>query len=121
LDACQGRPIIDWEAFTDIVRDELLTVSRVCRRQLVVPDWPECCQAIRRIFEEVAPDHHGANANSIPILRDADPEKCGVPLCSVDGQRFKIGDVDVYHSIQSVSKPLTYAHALARDGEASPA
>lgn len=38
-------------------------------------------------------------------------------MCSVDGQRFRLGDVDVYHSIQSVSKPLTYAFALSREGE----
>ena len=116
LQAQQQRPI-DREAFTDIVRDELLTVSRILRRQLVVPDWPEFCQAIRRIYDEVAPDRSGANANYIPILRDADPEKWGVALCSVDGQRFCLGDVDVYHSIQSVSKPLTYAYALSKEGE----
>ena len=37
-------------------------------------------------------------------------------VCTVDGQRLALGDVDVYHSIQSVSKPLTYAYALAREG-----
>jgi len=60
----------------------------------------------------VEPDHGGHNADYIPILRDADSEKWGVAVCTVDGQRLQLGDVDVYHSIQSVSKPLTYAFAL---------
>ena len=29
---------------------------------------------------------------------------------------MRLGDVDVYHSIQSVSKPLNYAHALVLEG-----
>ena len=58
-----------------------------------------------------------SNADYIPILRDADPERWGVAICSVDGQRLAIGDVDVYHSIQSVSKPITYAYALNREGD----
>jgi len=53
------------------------------------------------------------NADYIPILRDADPERWGVAVCTVDGQRMGLGDVDVYHSIQSVSKPLTFAFALS--------
>jgi len=112
-----GDAPIDRQAFEAIVSDELLTISRIFRHQLIIPDWQDFCQAITLIYNEVAADRSGANADYIPMLRDADPEKWGVALCTVDGQRFSVGDVDVYHSIQSVSKPLTYAFALAREGE----
>ena len=117
LDALGDAPI-DRTTFETLVSEELLTVSRIFRHQLIVPDWQDFCRAITLVFDDVAADRSGANADYIPILRDADPEKWGVAICSVDGQRFCLGDVDIYHSIQSVSKPITYAFALSREGEA---
>jgi len=103
-------------AFAALVGDELLMLSRTLRRQLVIPDWQDFCADIRTVYQHVAEDRSGRNADYIPILRDADSEKWGVAICTVDGQRMGLGDVDVYHSIQSVSKPLTYAHALDHEG-----
>ena len=36
----------------------------------------------------------------------------GVSVCTIDGQRFSIGDVNIPFTIQSCSKPLTYGIAL---------
>ena len=111
-----GDGPIDAAAFRAIAGPELLLLNRILRRQLVIPDWPGFSRALALIHDRVAADPSGSNADYIPILRDADPEKWGVAVCSVDGQRFERGDVHVHHSIQSVSKPLTYAHALEREG-----
>jgi len=113
-----GEQRISFEDFAALVSDELLMVSRAFQHQLVIPDWQEFCTDIETVYRHVAPDTSGRNADYIPILRDADPEKWGVAFCTVDGQRMGLGDVDVYHSIQSVSKPLTYAYALEREGAA---
>lgn len=111
------RPI-DMEAFQALIADEALMLKRAFLRELVIPEWQDFCADIQTIYDTVAPDRSGANADYIPILRDADPEPWGVAVCSVDGQRLAIGDVDLYHSIQSVSKPITYAYALATEGVA---
>lgn len=111
-----GDQPIDGETFTDLIAAEAMMLKRAFLRELVIPDWQEFCSDIQTIYNAVASDRSGANADYIPILRDADPEPWGVAICSVDGQRLAIGDVDLYHSIQSVSKPLTYAHALASEG-----
>ncbi len=111
-----GDRRIGVEEFADLIGEELLMVHRCLTRQLVIPDWLEFSSDIQVLYDHVAPDRSGHNADYIPLLRDADPEKWGVALCSVDGQRMAIGDVEVYHSIQSVSKPLTYAYALEREG-----
>jgi glutaminase len=107
---------IDLEAFHALIAAEALMVKRAFKRELVIPEWQEFCSDLHAIYQAVAPDRSGANADYIPILRDADPEPWGVAVCSVDGQRMALGDVDLYHSIQSVSKPITYAYALAREG-----
>lgn len=111
-----GDQPIDLETFTDLIGAEAMMLKRAFRCELVIPEWQEFCSDIQTIYNVIAPDRSGANADYIPILRDADPEPWGVAVCSVDGQRLAIGDVDLYHSIQSVSKPLTYAHALTREG-----
>jgi glutaminase len=111
-----GKQQVDFAGFSTLVGEELLMLSRAFKRQLVIPDWQEFCTDIETVFKHVAPDRSGSNADYIPILRDADSEKWGVAICTVDGQRMGLGDVDVYHSIQSVSKPLTYAHALDHEG-----
>ena len=111
-----GEQPIDFDHFATIVGGELLMLSRTFNRQLVIPDWQEFCTDIETVYRHVAPDRSGSNADYIPILRDADSDKWGVAVCSVDGQYMGLGDVDVYHSIQSVSKPITYAHALDREG-----
>ena len=37
-----------------------------------------------------------------------DPDKWGMSVCTVDGQRFNLGDVNDPFTIQSCSKPFTY-------------
>jgi glutaminase len=102
-----GEQRIDFDHFAALVGDELLMLSKTFNRQLEIPDWQEFCTDIETVYRHLVPDRSGRNADYIPILRDADSEKWGVAICTVDGQRLGIGDVDVYHSIQSVSKPLT--------------
>lgn len=48
----------------------------------------------------------------IPQLSRVNPDYWGVSVCTIDGQRFSIGDCNVPFTLQSCSKPLTYAIAL---------
>lgn len=46
-----------------------------------------------------------------------DPSNWALSICTVDGQRFSLGNFKEYFTIQSVSKPFTYATALDHLGE----
>lgn len=48
----------------------------------------------------------------IPQLARVNSDFWGVSVCTIDGQRFSIGDSNVPFTLQSCSKPLTYAIAL---------
>ena len=43
-------------------------------------------------------------------------EKWGISICTVDGQRFSIGDVHDKFTVQSTSKPITYSLTLEELG-----
>ncbi|KAG7158507.1 Glutaminase liver isoform-like [Homarus americanus] len=48
-------------------------------------------------------------AQYIPQLARSNPQHWAVSICTVDGQRYSMGDVNVPFTLQSCSKPLTYA------------
>jgi len=58
----------------------------------------------------------GAVADYIPELAAADPDRFGICIATVDGTVYTAGDADVEFTIQSMSKPFTYALALADQG-----
>lgn len=51
----------------------------------------------------------GEVADYIPALAAADPEAFGIAIVGTRGATFAVGDAEVAFSIQSVSKPFTFA------------
>ncbi|MBY6366316.1 glutaminase A [Rhodococcoides corynebacterioides] len=76
---------------------------------------------VQHILEDVyalcAADTSGAVADYIPELATADPDRFGICLTTADGYVYEVGDTRVPFTVQSVSKPFTYALALADRGE----
>jgi glutaminase len=70
-----------------------------------------------RIRAEHADTHEGVLASYIPELTRVDPTAFGLSLSSGDGYVYESGDAAVQFTIQSISKPFTYALALDRIGQ----
>lgn len=58
----------------------------------------------------------GQVAQYIPELAAADPDRFAMCLATVDGQVYEVGETAHRFSIQSISKPFTYALALNDQG-----
>ncbi|MCV7283542.1 glutaminase A [Mycolicibacterium flavescens] len=69
-----------------------------------------------QIRAEHADDGDGALADYIPELATVDPDRFGLSLSLADGYIYESGDAAVEFTIQSVSKPFTYALALEHIG-----
>jgi glutaminase len=69
-----------------------------------------------RIREQYAGVTDGALADYIPELAGVDPTGLGMSLSSADGFVYESGDATTEFTIQSISKPFTYALALDRIG-----
>ncbi|MDN5792499.1 MAG: glutaminase, partial [Brevibacterium aurantiacum] len=57
-------------------------------------------------------DRSGVNADYIPDLAAADPEKLGICISTLDGVEYSSGDSEFEFSIQSMSKPFIYGMAI---------
>lgn len=58
----------------------------------------------------------GEVASYIPELAQADPDQLAIAVATLDGEVYGAGDADVEFTIQSISKPFTYALAIADQG-----
>lgn len=71
---------------------------------------------VEEVFEHCRSDHGGAPADYIPELADVDLDSFALCLATSDGHLYAQGDADRSFTIQSVSKPFTYALALSENG-----
>ncbi|MET9486690.1 glutaminase A [Nocardia sp. NPDC006630] len=74
---------------------------------------------IDEVYELCRADTSGELADYIPELAAVQPDSFGICLATADGQVYGSGDLDTCFTIQSISKPFTYALALADHGTAA--
>lgn len=104
------------EKFKDVVNQNLL-VSRALMKDLAIPNFEEFCSDISRIFDKVKANTNGKVADYIPQLARVEPEQFAVSVCTIDGQRFSVGDYDTNFGLQSTCKPINYCLAIEEYGE----
>lgn len=103
---------------TDLKRKHLL-LQKALSGELAISDFKSFSGIVSRIHEECRHIDDGEVASYIPQLAEVDPSLFGVAVCTVDGQRFSIGDAKTVFSVQSVSKVISYAIALESEGQAN--
>ena len=75
-----------------------------------VPDY------LQHVLAACDQNNKGALADYIPELAQADPNKLALALSTVDGTIYSTGDDEVEFTIQSMSKPFSYALAIRHHG-----
>ncbi len=114
----EGR--IDKKYFLDCLKNEVgakTLIDRAVVGKLVIPHFKDFTNLITPIYDEVKKIKKGNVTENIPQLKKIVPDKFGVSICTVDGQRFSLGDCKEYFSIQSCFKPFNYLFALEEHGE----
>jgi glutaminase len=113
-----GDVPLSYSEFVQLVSPCATLFLNAFNEENVIPDWTSFVSDMKFFYDLASKDTGGQNAQYIPLLRDANPDRWGVSFCSVDGQRYSLGDTTVKFSLQSVSKPVTYAIGLATEGHA---
>lgn len=73
---------------------------------------PSVTEHLQAILDSVRGQDSGEPADYIDVLKNADPDKLALAMCTTDGHLYAVGDADYEFSIQSISKPFVYALAL---------
>ena len=107
---------ISLQQFKDLVRRDSSLIQRAVEGNLAVPEFSVLASDIDRIYRELLPIRSGSVADYIPQLHRVDPEQLAIAVCTVDGQRFSVGDARVAFCLQSVSKTVSYCLALDEHG-----
>uniref|UniRef100_A0A1B0GBY4 glutaminase n=1 Tax=Glossina morsitans morsitans TaxID=37546 RepID=A0A1B0GBY4_GLOMM len=104
------------ETFKAVVAQNIVLIAKAFRQQFIIPDFSGFVKDVEDIFWKCKTFAGGKVADYIPQLARYSPDSWGASICTIDGQRYSIGDVDVPFTLQSCSKPLTYAIALEKLG-----
>ena len=107
---------IDFPQFRALARRNSSLITRAVEGNLAVPDFPALTSDIDRMYRELLAVRSGAVADYIPQLRRIDPEQLAIAVCTVDGQRFSVGDATTMFCLQSVTKTVSYCLALEEHG-----
>jgi hypothetical protein len=114
------------EVCTELIKlldNEDISNAQLCR-YVKGPDFPtggqilNSADELKEIYRKVEANKSGQVASYIPQLSRVNPDQFAVSICTVDGQRFSLGDSEVEFCLQSVSKPINYCLALEEHGEA---
>lgn len=109
--------MLNRETFKSVVAPNIVLITKAFRHQFIIPDFQGFTKDIEEIYWKCKGNRKGKVAAYIPQLARVSPEYWGVSICTIDGQRYSIGDTNVPFTLQSCSKPLTYAIALEKLGQ----
>jgi len=73
-------------------------------------------KAIKELHGKYRNDLTGEVSQSFPALAKADPDLFSISIATVEGEVFHVGDYNESFTIQSISKPFSFALALEQHG-----
>lgn len=102
--------------FNEILKQNAL-IKKSLSKNLVIPDFESFTKEVEKIFHETKKNEGGNVADYIPQLARVNPDQFAVSICTIDGQRFSLGDSSTHFCLQSSCKPINYCLALEELGE----
>ena len=107
---------IDFDAFASVIAPCRVLVERALAGRLAIPDFAAFTSEIDNLYAESRKLDGGKLPTYIHQLARVDPNRFGVAICTIDGQRYSVGDARIDFSVQSCGKPLNYCLALEENG-----
>ncbi len=102
--------------FRKIVGSNITLIEKALIGGLVIPDFKNFCSFITNLYNRTILNKGGKVSDCIPQL-NSNSESYAVSICTVDGQRFNLGDYNKKFIAREVSKAINYCLAIEDRGE----
>lgn len=90
----------------------------------MISSWQSFCNQLTEIFSEAKKSDGGQPVNDDSNINfnnnnddDKEKDEFAVSFCSIDGQRFSLGDSKTKFTVQASCQPISYLIALAEHGD----
>jgi len=107
---------VTMETLQRLAEPNIILVTQALKNKMIIPEFQQFCQRLKDIFLRCQDNQQGNVASYIPQLARSEPSLWGMSVCTVDGQRYSLGAVEEQFTLQSCSKPFTYAICLKELG-----
>ncbi|XP_033126909.1 glutaminase kidney isoform, mitochondrial-like [Anneissia japonica] len=107
---------IDKESFKSCITDNIVLIERALTNKFIIPDFKDFSENLEHLYNDANGNSSGKVATYIPQLSRQDPAHWAVSVCTIDGQRFNIGDTKQAFCLQSCCKAPAYALAVTAKG-----
>ncbi len=98
--------------FAKLVRPHITLIEKALTGNLVIPDFKNFSSFIINLYNRTIQNEEGSVSGEIPELANANPNQYALSICTVDGQRFNIGDYRASYLARSTAKFLNYCLAF---------
>jgi glutaminase len=112
----KGKQRISAKAFRELVHPHITLIEKALTGALVIPDFKNFGSFITNLYNRTLQNKKGNVSDYIPELASVDPKNYALSVCTVDGQRFNIGNFKKPYLARSTATPVNYCLAL-KDGD----
>src|SRR3989344_85713 len=99
------------EAFRSLVIPHITLIEKALTGGLVIPDFKNFASFITNLFNRTLQNKQGEVSKHIPELAGVDGNNYALSVCTVDGQRFNIGNHSKKYLARSGANAINYCLA----------
>ncbi len=103
---------INVSSFRTLVSPHITLIEKALTGGLVIPDFKNFTSFITNLFNRTLQNEQGEVSKYIPELANIDPKNYALSVCTVDGQRFNIGDHKKKYLARDTAKAFNYCTVL---------
>ncbi len=103
---------IDLKIFRELVSPHITLIEKALTGNLVIPDFKNFASFITNLYNRTLQNNEGKLSDYIPELATVNPESYALSVCTVDGQRFNIGNFNSPYLARFTAQPINYSLAF---------
>src|SRR3989344_9145330 len=99
------------EAFRSLVIPHITLIEKTLTGRLVIPDFKNFASFITNLFNRTLQNKQGEVSQHTPELAGVNGNNYALSVCTVDGQRFNVGDFKTKYLASDTAKAFNYCLA----------